>query len=220
MTERLYNYDAYLSECEARVTDVSEDGVVLNRTVFYPGGGGQPNDTGMLIKDGRETPVTKVSGKGGLIVHEAPHGALDTGDVVTCRIDWDTRHKLMRTHTALHILCGVVWRDYGAQVTGGNMSPLKGRMDFEFESLRSELIDEIQRAVNEEVAADRPVDVDFISREEAENIPDLIRTKINLVPAEVREIRTINIRGLDLQADGGTHVRSTGEVGAIRIAGH
>lgn len=221
LTEQLYNTDAYLRECEATVTGVTEGGVVLDRTVFYPGGGGQPNDIGVLVKaDGAELEVSKMSGRGGVILHTVPEGSLVVGDSVTCRIDWDHRYRLMRTHTALHILCGVVWRDYRAQVTGGNMTPLAGRMDFEFENMSAELTEEIEAAMTVEVAADRQIEVKILPRAEAFAIPDLIRTKINLLPEGIERIRTINIQGLDLQADGGTHVASTGEVGRIEIVGH
>ena len=221
LTELLYNTDAYLRECEATVTDVTDGGVVLDRTVFYPGGGGQPNDIGVLVKaDGAELEVSKMSGRGGVILHTVPEGSLVVGDSVTCRIDWDHRYRLMRTHTALHILCGVVWRDYRAQVTGGNMTPLAGRMDFEFENMSAELTEEIEAAMTVEVAADRQIEVKILPRAEAFAIPDLIRTKINLLPEGIERIRTINIQGLDLQADGGTHVASTGEVGRIKIVGH
>ena len=221
MTEQLYNTDAYLRVCDAMVTGVTENGVVLDRTVFYPGGGGQPNDTGVMVKaDGVELEVSKMSGRGGVIVHTVPEGSLAVGDAVTCKIDWDHRHRLMRTHTALHILCGVVWRDYRAQVTGGNMTPLAGRMDFEFENMSAELVGEIEAAMTVEVAADRRIEVKIMPRAEAFAIPNLIRTKINLLPEGISQIRTINIHGLDLQADGGTHVASTGEVGRIKIVGH
>jgi misacylated tRNA(Ala) deacylase len=139
------------------------------------------------------------------------------GGEITGRVDWERRYRLMRTHTALHILCGVVWRDYGAQVTGGNMEPLKGRMDFEFEALRQELVQEIEAKVNAEVESGREVRVRFLPRAEAFEIPDLIRTKINLLPEGIEEIRTVEIVGLDLQADGGTHVANTREVGPIRV---
>ena len=221
LTELLYNTDAYLRECEATVTGVTDGGVVLDRTVFYPGGGGQPNDIGVLVKaDGAELEVSKMSGRGGVILHTVPEGSLVVGDSVTCRIDWDHRYRLMRTHTALHILCGVVWRDYRAQVTGGNMTPLAGRMDFEFENMSAELTEEIEAAMTVEVAADRQIEVKILPRAEAFAIPDLIRTMINLLPEGIERIRTINIQGLDLQADGGTHVASTGEVGRIEIVGH
>lgn len=132
-------------------------------------------------------------------------------------LDWERRHNLMRTHTALHILCGCVFRDYGALVTGGNMDPLEGRMDFEFATLRAELVGEIEAAVNREIAAARDVRVKILPREQAFQIPDLIRTKINLLPEGISEVRTVEIVGLDLQADGGTHVRNTSEVGSIKV---
>jgi misacylated tRNA(Ala) deacylase len=139
------------------------------------------------------------------------------GSIVQGQIDWGRRYQLMRTHTAMHILCGVIFRDYGASVTGGNMEPLKGRMDFEFETMRRELVDQIEGAVNAEVAAARAVTVELLPREQAFQIPDLIRTKINLLPEGIREVRVVEIQGLDLQADGGTHVRNTDEVGEIRV---
>jgi misacylated tRNA(Ala) deacylase len=145
------------------------------------------------------------------------HALPQAGSRVTGSIDWERRYQLMRTHTALHILCGVVFRDYGAQVTGGDMDPLHGRMDFEFESMHKELVETIQAAVNQEVAADRSVEVRILPRQEAFAIPDLIRTKINLLPPGIPEVRVVEIKGLDLQADGGTHVQKTSEVGQIRV---
>lgn len=216
MTQLLAHSDAYLSEFEAEVTalDVEENAVALNRTAFFPGGGGQPNDIGWL----GEISVTKVKRKDELVWHWLDGDPPKVGTVVRGKLDWDRRFKLMRTHTAFHILCGVVWRDYQAQVTGGNMDVLKGRMDFEFETLRGELVKEIEEKLNTEVAAARPVHVKILPREEAFQIPDLIRTRINLLPPAITEIRTIEIEGLDLQADGGTHVRNTSEVGTIIVA--
>ncbi len=221
MTDLLYQTDSYLRAFEATVTAVDEDahGVVLDRTAFYPGGGGQPADHGTLTFGGATHPVTRAKKHPLGVIHLLPPDAPlpAVGASVHGEIDWERRYALMRTHTAMHILCGVVFRDYGALVTGGNMEPLKGRMDFEFETLRKELIADIQEAVNREVAAARPVQVRILPREEAFQIPDLIRTKINLLPESIREVRVVEIVGLDLQADGGTHVRNTAEVGYIRI---
>jgi misacylated tRNA(Ala) deacylase len=218
VTELLYQLDGYLKEFAAVVTAVKEEAVALDRTAFYPGGGGQPTDTGLLAWDGEERRVVKVKKDRETVWHTLEGGQLpEVGTEVTGRIDWERRYQLMRTHTALHILCGVVWRDYGAQVTGGNMEPLKGRMDFEFETLRRELINEIEDSINKEVAAARPVKLAVLPREEAFQIPDLIRTKINLLPPSIKEVRTVELEGLDLQADGGTHVANTGEVGRIKI---
>jgi misacylated tRNA(Ala) deacylase len=220
MTELLAHTDAYLQEFDATVVAANpeENAVALDKTAFYPGGGGQPNDVGWL--DGK--PVAKVKRQGEDIWHWlAERGDLPTvGATVHGKIDWERRYKLMRTHTAFHILCGVVWRDYGAQVTGGNMDELSGRMDFEFETLRQELVKEIEEKLNVEVAAARPVRVKILPREEAFQIPDLIRTKVNLLPEGITEVRTVEIEGLDLQADGGTHVANTREVGRIRVAGY
>ena len=224
MTELICLTDAYCQTFEAIVTDVVEGGVILDRTAFYPGGGGQPCDIGTLSADGVTYSVTKVKKVNGQPVHfiqAEGTGALPTeGTTVTGQIDWDRRYQLMRTHTAMHILCGTVFRDYGAQVTGGNMDPLKGRMDFEFETMRQELVTDIEAAINVEMAKDHSVKVDVLPREEAFAIPDLIRTKINLLPEGIKEVRTIEIVGLDLQADGGTHVKSTAEVGQMRVTNY
>ena len=213
MSENLCYTEAYMRSIEARVIAVDAEArtVVLDRTVFYPGGGGQPADRGWLrAADGRTWGVASAKKAGDDIAHVVDgDGELPApGDALTAEIEWERRYALMRTHTALHTLCGVVWRDYGAQVTGGNMEPGGGRMDFEFESMNGEL------------AAERDVRVKILPRDEAFAIPDLIRTKINLLPPGITEIRTIEIVGLDLQADGGTHVANTREVGSIRVAGY
>lgn len=221
MTQPLYPTDSYLREFTAEITAVQgeQHAVALDRTAFYPGGGGQPDDTGWLLVDGATLPVIKVKREGEHIWHWlAAEAALPAvGAQVAGRLDWERRYALMRTHTALHILCGVVWRDYGAQVTGGNMEPLEGRMDFEFATLRAELVGEIEARCNAEIAAAHDVRVQILPREQAFQIPDLIRTKINLLPAGISEVRTVEIVGLDLQADGGTHVANTREVGSIRV---
>lgn len=218
MTELLYTTGSYVKEFDAAVVDQVEGGVVLNRTAFYPGGGGQPCDTGTLSDGATTWTVTAVKKVDGRPVHFIAGALPSVGTAVTGVLDWDRRYALMRTHTALHILCGVVFRDYGAQVTGGNMDPLQGRMDFEFETMRQELVAAIEEAINAEVAAARPVRVRILPREEAFAIPDLIRTKINLLPAGIEEVRTVELVGLDLQADGGTHVDNTSEVGRIRVS--
>ena len=220
MTELLFQTDSYLREFTAVVTEQIHDetGLVLDKSAFYPGGGGQPCDTGFIIVPNQvEWPVSKTRKQGANVVHILDGDLPEVGAMVRGRIDWDHRYALMRTHTALHILCGVVYRDYGALVTGGNMEPLKGRMDFEFETLKGELVSEIEASVNQEVSANREVRVKILPREEAFQIPDLIRTKINLLPEGIQQIRTVEIVGLDLQADGGTHVRNTSEVGTIKI---
>lgn len=218
MTELLYQTDAYLKEFEATVTEQVEGGVVLDRTAFFPGGGGQPYDTGTLSTGEGTWPLKRVKRVKGQLVHLLEGDDLpQAGARVRGQLDWDRRYQLMRTHTAMHILCGVIWRDYGASVTGGNMDPLKGRMDFEFETMRAELVNQIEEAVNREVEAARPVKIDILPREEAFQIPDLIRTKINLLPEGITEVRTVEIEGLDLQADGGTHVANTREVGPIHV---
>lgn len=217
MTVLLYTTDAYILEFQAQVVAHAEGGVVLDRSAFYPGGGGQPCDTGYLSASPDMWAVTAVKKVNGEPVHIIEGELPALGMVVTGKLDWDRRYNLMRTHTAMHILCGVVFRDYGAQVTGGNMDPLQGRMDFEFETMRQELVVAIEEAINAEVAAARPVRVRILPRAEAFAIPDLIRTKINLLPEVITEVRTVELVGLDLQADGGTHVANTSEVGRIRV---
>jgi misacylated tRNA(Ala) deacylase len=221
VTELLYQTDSYLREFEATMVAVdAETGrVALDRTAFYPGGGGQPCDLGTLTFGGVAVAVSKVAKEGNLVWHYTSPSLppSEEGQGVRCTLDWDRRYALMRTHSALHILCGVVWRDYGALVTGGNMDPGAGRMDFEFETLRGELVGEIEAKCNQEIAAARDIRVRILPREKAFQIPDLIRTKINLLPEGIRDVRTVEIVGLDLQADGGTHVANTREVGRIRV---
>ena len=217
MTELLYTTDSYIKEFDARVIEQGDGGVMLDRTAFYPGGGGQPCDFGTLSAGNFTWEVAAVKKIDVQPTHFIAGDLPPVGTIITGRLDWDRRYKLMRTHTALHILCGVVFRDYGAQVTGGNMDPLQGRMDFEFETMRAELVAAIEEAVNAEVAAARPVRVRILPRDEAFQIPDLIRTKINLLPEGIAEVRTVELVGLDLQADGGTHVANTSEVGRIHI---
>lgn len=221
MTELLYQADSYLQEFKANVLSVLTDerAIVLDRTVFYPGGGGQPCDFGSLTVSDVIYPVQKVKKQGDDVLHFL--GGNDSlpavGSASRGTLDWARRHKLMRTHTAMHVLCGTVFRDYGALVTGGDMEPLKGRMDFEFATMRGELVREIEAAVNKEVAEAREIRVKILPREEAFQITDLIRTKINLLPEGIAQVRTVEIVGLDLQADGGTHVHNTNEVGKIKV---
>jgi misacylated tRNA(Ala) deacylase len=220
MTELLFQNDSYVKEFKATVTEVVDQGVVLDRTAFYIGGGGQPGDTGELLTEEGRYQVTRVGRSEGKIVHQVAGPPPQVGARVTGRIDWDRRYLLMRTHTALHILCGVVWRDYGAKVTGGDMQPGSARMDFELEQMSAQFAQEVEEKINAEVAAARQVVVGNLSRQEADQHPDLIRTKINLLPPNIRKVRTIDITGLDLQADGGTHVANTREVGGIKVVGH
>ena len=222
MTELLYQTDSYVREFDATIISVhpEERAVILDRTAFYPGGGGQPCDFGSLSVGGVSYPVVKVKKQAEEVLHfiGGADALPETGGASHGSLDWDRRYKLMRTHTALHVLCGTVFRDYGALVTGGDMEPLKGRMDFEFASMRGELVREIESAVNQEIKKGRELQVRILPREEAFQIPDLIRTKINLLPEGILQVRTVEIVGLDLQADGGTHVHNTSEVGSIRVA--
>lgn len=218
MTELLYHADSYVRNFTARVARVEDERVALSRTAFYPTGGGQPHDVGWLLYEAApHAPVTEVKRDGGTVWHSAPGHRLRAGMEVQGEVEWERRHRLMRTHTALHVLCGVIWRDFSAPVTGSQMEPLRARMDFELASIRADFVQAVERAVQAEIDADRKIQVHSLPRAEAERIPDLVRTKINLLPADIDEIRIVNIVGLDLQADGGTHVHSTREVGRIRV---
>jgi misacylated tRNA(Ala) deacylase len=221
MSDNICYRDAYLRSVSAQVLETDANAVRLDRTVFYPGGGGQPADHGWLVlADGARWTVTGAAKRGDEIWHTVEGSPPTVGASVEAELDWDRRHALMRTHSALHVLCGVIWRDHQASVTGGNMEPLSGRMDFEFETMHADLVAEIERRVNEEIEADREIKVNLLPRDEAFAIPDLIRTKVNLLPAGIAEVRTIEIVGLDLQADGGTHVARTSEIGRVRITGY
>ena len=216
-TDLLFLRDARLRSADATVTDVDADGrrVALDRTILYATGGGQPHDTGTL----GGLPVTDVRKDGDRVWHTlGGDGPLpQVGSEVHLEVDWERRHALMRTHTALHVLCGVIWNEWGVPVTGGNMEPLSARMDFEFDPLPEGFGPRIEELVNEELAKDRPIEVSFLPRADALADADLIRTKVNLIPESVQEIRVVDIVGLDKQADGGTHVASTAEVGRIRV---
>jgi len=214
VTELLYLVDAYLREFSARVVAVRDDEVQLDRTAFYVTGGGQPHDTGTL---GPASEVIDVHKEGDEVWHRLRGPIPAVGDQVVGTIDWDRRHALMRTHTALHVLCGVIWNAYEVPVTGGNMEPLAARMDFEFDPLPEGFGSHVEKLVNDELARDRRIEVSFLPRRDAVLDRDLIRTKVSLVPEHVAEVRVVDIVGLDKQADGGTHVRSTGEVGRIRV---
>jgi misacylated tRNA(Ala) deacylase len=214
VTELLYLRDAYLTRFTATVTVVRDDAVALDRTAFYPTGGGQACDHGTLAG----LDVTDVRKEGQDVWHTLTGGPLPAvGDEVAGELDWTRRHQLMRTHSALHVLCGVIWNEWKVPVTGGNMEPLSARMDFEFDPLPEGFGPRIEQLVNDALAHDYPIAVEFLPRDTAVQDEDLIRTKVNMIPESVTEIRVVDIVGLDKQADGGTHVRSTNEVGRIRV---
>ncbi len=219
VTDLLYLRDVELRSTEATVVDRRDEAVVLDRTVLYPTGGGQPHDTGTIGVDGVELAVTQVKTdrEDRQVWHHLDGEAPAIGSTVTVAVDWERRHQLMRTHSALHVLCGVIWNEWGVPVTGGNMEPLTARMDFEFDPLPEGFAGRIEELVNAEIAADRPITVEFLPRETALQDEDLIRTKVNMIPESVTEIRVVDIVGLDRQADGGTHVRSTSEIGRFEV---
>jgi misacylated tRNA(Ala) deacylase len=212
-TDLLHLRDAYLREFDATVVAARDDAVALDRTAFYPTGGGQPHDTGTL--DGLA--VVDVRKEGPLVWHTVDGALPPVGAAVHGVVDWDRRHRLMRTHTAMHVLCGVIWNEWRRAVTGGNMEPLEARMDFEFDPLPEGFAVRVEELVNAEIAADRPIEVSFLPRDVALADDALIRTKVNLIPESVQEIRVVDIVGLDKQADGGTHVRSTAEIGRFEV---
>jgi misacylated tRNA(Ala) deacylase len=216
--EELASSDSYLTNAEGRVLDVVDDGVILDRTVFYARGGGQPGDVGTIRFDGGTVDVLDTVRRGGKVVHVVENpGILEPGMAVEGEIDWDRRYTTMRTHTALHALSGVVFRDFGAKVTGGNMEPGSARMDFELDGISQEFGRQVETVLNDELRKGYPTEILYLAREIALSDPDLIRTKVNLIPDWVDPIRVVDIQGLDRQADGGTHVRSTLEVGTVRV---
>jgi misacylated tRNA(Ala) deacylase len=221
MTEELFLRDSYLKEFEARVVRVAGREVILDRTAFYPGGGGQPPDKGVLRVGPFRANVVDVRRSGGEIVHVLDNPIPDTVRALKGELDWERRYAHMRHHTALHVLSGVIWRNFEAKVTGGQMRADRARMDFSFPGEWTvRVVGEIERLTNEALASARPVKVYGLPREDALRNPDLIRTQVNLVPERVGVIRVVEIEGLDTQADGGTHVANTREVGRMEITGH
>jgi misacylated tRNA(Ala) deacylase len=221
VTEELFLGDSYLREFEAVVVELSGREVILDRTAFYPGGGGQPPDRGTLGIGPVQASVVDARREGRQVVHVLDNPIPDTVRELEGSLDWERRYGHMRHHTALHVLSGVIWRNFGAKVTGGQMRSDRARMDFSFpEEWTTGVVGEIERLTNEALAEERPVKVYELPREEALENPDLIRTQVNLVPERVSMIRIVEIEGIDTQADGGTHVANTGEVGEIEITGH
>jgi misacylated tRNA(Ala) deacylase len=221
MTEELFLNDPYLREFDARVVKLAGREVILDRTAFYPGGGGQPPDKGTLSIGPVRANVVDARREGGGIVHVLDNPIPETVQELRGEIDWERRLAHMRHHTALHVLSGVIWEHFGAKVTGGQMRADRARMDFSFPGEWTvEVVGEIERLTNEALAEERPVKVYELPREEALENPDLIRTQVNLVPERVKRIRIVEIEGLDTQADGGTHVANTHEVGRMEITAH
>lgn len=220
-TEKIYATDAYARDLDATVVDVDPDDgrLLLDRTVFYPGGGGQPHDVGTLWAGDDRLDVVRVAADGDRVWHWVTGGLPGVGTTLRGELDWERRYRLMRTHTAMHALCGVVWDRFHSPVTGGNMEPGQGRLDFEIDDWDGDRDRQpVEEELNRQLALARPVEVDFLPREEADRDPSLIRTKVSLLPPDLTTVRVIDIVGLDRQADGGTHVSATGEVGRVRIA--
>jgi misacylated tRNA(Ala) deacylase len=221
VTEELFLKDAYLEQFEARVVRVVGREVVLDRTAFYPGGGGQPADKGVLSIGPVRAAVVDARREGGDVVHVLDNVVPDTVQELNGELDWERRYGHMRHHTALHVLSGVIWKTFGAKVTGGRMHADRARMDFSFPGEWTvDVVGEIERLTNEALAEWRPVKVYELPREEALKNADLIRTQVNLIPERVKTVRIVEVEGIDTQADGGTHVANTREVGALEITGH
>jgi misacylated tRNA(Ala) deacylase len=221
VTEELFLYDSYLREFDARVVELSGREVILDRTAFYPGGGGQPPDKGTLGIGPVRASVVDARREGREVVHVLDNPIPETVRELKGALDWERRYAHMRHHTALHVLSGVIWKNFEAKVTGGQMRAERARMDFSFPGeWTTDVVGEIERLTNEALAQGRPVKVYELPREEALKNPDLIRTQVNLVPERVKVVRIVEIEGLDTQADGGTHVANTSEVGRIEITGH
>jgi misacylated tRNA(Ala) deacylase len=216
-TDLLYQTDSYVREFDARVVDLDEQSVVLDRTAFSPRGGGQMSDRGILRSFERSYPVIAVEKRGASVYHTIDGTLPEIGSAVHGAIDWDLRYQMMRSHTAIHVLCGVVYQRFGVLVTGNQMYPNRFRVDLALPDLSPDRVSEIERLCNEAVDAGYPVRARFLPRSEADRMPELIRTKINLVPPHVDPVRTVEIVGLDVQTDGGTHVANTMEIGRIRI---
>lgn len=218
-THRLELGDQSLREWEALVLDSGPDGIVLDRSAFYPGGGGQPPDHGVLLWQGVQTRIAGVRKGDDLYLIPAEEDPIPpAGTTVQGAVEDERRTALMRTHSGLHVLCGVVFRDYGCLVTGGNMEPGSARMDFNLPEVPQGFKEAVEAACNAEIEADRRIDVRTLPRAEAFEIPDIIRTATNLVPPEVADVRIVDIVGLDTQADGGTHVASTRQIGRLQVA--
>lgn len=221
MTEELFLEDSYLREFKAGVVELSGREVILDRTAFYPGGGGQPPDRGTLGIGPVRASVVDARREGRDVVHVLDNPIPDTVRELKGNLDWERRYGHMRYHTALHVLSGVIWQNFGARVTGGQMRADRARMDFSFpKEWTTDVVGEIERLTNGALSEGRPVKVYELPREEALKTPDLIRTQVNLVPERVKVIRIVEIKGLDTQADGGTHVANTSEVGRMEITGH
>ena len=221
-TQRLDLADPTLREWDCTVvwSDPSDPdaGIVLDRSAFYPGGGGQPPDHGVLLWQGVETTIVDTRKGDDLYLIPNPGDPVPPpGTTVRGAVADERRSLLMRTHSGLHVLCGVVFRDFGALVTGGNMEPAEARMDFNLPEVPSDFKARLEELVNAEVSADRRIDVRVLDRDAALALPDIIRTQSNLIPADEQEIRIVDIVGLDVQADGGTHVAATRQIGSVQV---
>jgi misacylated tRNA(Ala) deacylase len=217
MTKALYMEDSYMKECKATVAKVTDNKyVVLDQTIFYPNAGGQPNDTGRIIKGDEEFIVDFVKKLGNEISHEIDHPGLSVGDNVKCVIDWQRRHKLMRYHTAAHLLSAIIFRDTGAKITGNQLAEDKGRIDFSLATFDKEKLKSYEHEFNRWTEKKSPVKIYNLPKEEAFRIESIFRLK-NVLPDTVKEIRVIEIQGVDKQACGGTHVKDIAEIGKIRI---
>jgi misacylated tRNA(Ala) deacylase len=210
-------HDSYVKEFEAAVASVKDNKyVVLDKTAFYPTGGGQPSDTGMLMCNGEEYQVVYVGKFEGKISHEVFKQGLKAGDKVIGKLNWDRRYMLMRMHTAAHLLCSIFHNKSGALITGNQLEVDKSRIDFSVENYDPEKIREYVALANQLIQKDLPVSATFMPREEALQIAGMVKLA-GALPPDVKELRIVSIEGVDTQADGGTHVKSLKEIGTIEF---
>ncbi len=216
MTELLYFTNSYLNEFSAKVIEVIGNDIVLDKTAFYPTGGGQPHDVGMVLRGGEEFGVVGVCKKDGKVIHTVEKTGLHTGDIITGKIDWQRRYKLMRMHTTAHLLSALFYTRAGVLITGNQLNTDKSRIDFNLETLDKELITQLVTEANAAIVKDVPVKVYSLPREDAMNNPDIVKLA-GALPPSIATLRIVEIQGIDVQADGGTHVKSLSEIGKIEI---
>jgi misacylated tRNA(Ala) deacylase len=216
MTDTIYQKDSYLKEIDAKIIKAEGKSIQLDKTIFYPTGGGQPGDTGILRRDGKDFKVINTKKAGSEIIHEVDSEGMAAGDIVRCVIDWPRRHRLMRGHTACHLLCNVVNKATGALITGNQIGEDRCRIDMDLENFDREQMAGFESGVNEIIAAAVDVEIRFLPREEAFRIPEVLKLK-NVLPPNVDIIRIVDIKGFDEQACGGTHVKNTAEIKGITI---
>jgi len=219
MTKLLFQTDSYIKEFEAEIIAIEDDAIILDKTAFSFRGGGLQSDTGVLItSQNQKYDVNEVIFRNGKVLHILSPSPTENmlGEKVKCTIDWDNRYRQMKMHTALHSISSLLYKKYGSTVTGGNITPEKSRVDFEIDHLRQNRVQAIEQEMKRIIEEGHDVSISFMEREEALKDPDLIRTKVNLIPESVKIIRIVEIKDVDKQADGGVHVANTKEIGTFK----